>query len=172
MSKNVMQIIILFFVLVLAQIVCYKIMLFGLAVPIVFIYLILRLPINWHLNVALTIAFLMGLAVDITCNTPGLNALCCTLLAVFRYPIFSLYVSREDDMNVPTPSVESLGLGSYFRYMSTMVVIYATMLFFLQSIGMHNLPVTLARIGASSVLSIALILGLDSLVSTRREKRL
>lgn len=172
MNKTIVQLIVLFIVLVLAQVVCYKILLFNVAIPLVFIYLILRLPVNWNLNINLTIAFVMGLLVDITCNTPGMNALCCTLLAAVRYPVFALYVSREDDMSNPVPSVDTLGFGVYFKYMATMTVIFCTLLFFIQAFTIRNWPLTVMRIAASSLLTIILLLAIDSLVSTRREKRL
>ncbi len=172
MNKTILQIIVLFIVMILAQVVCYKILLFNVAIPIVFIYLILRLPINWNLNINLTIAFLMGLMVDITVNTPGMNALCCTLLAAVRYPVFALYVSRENEMSNPVPSVDTLGFNVYLKYMATLTVLYCTMLFTIQAFTIRNWPLTLGRIAASSLLTIILLLAIDSLVSTRREKRL
>lgn len=172
MTKTVLQLSLLFVVLVLVQVMCYKILLFGVAVPLVFIYLIMRLPVTWHMNITLTIAFVMGLIVDVFNNTPGMNALCCTLLAAFREPVFALFVPRENEMNNPIPCVDTLGFGSYLKYMSTLVVIFSAMIFLVQAFTLHNWPLTLLRIGASSLLTITLLLALDSLVSTRREKRL
>ena len=48
MTKTVIQFIVLFLVLVVLQLVCNKIVLFNVAMPVVFIYLILRLPVNLH----------------------------------------------------------------------------------------------------------------------------
>ena len=53
MTKTALQIAVLFIVLVLVQVMCYKILLFGIATPLVFIYLILRLPVTWHMNITL-----------------------------------------------------------------------------------------------------------------------
>lgn len=172
MTKTVIETALLFVALVLVQVLCYKILLFGVAIPLVFIYLILRLPITWHLNISLTIAFVMGTVVDIFNNTLGMNALCCTLLAALRDPVFALYVPRENEMSNPIPCVDTLGFGAYLKYMSTLVVIFCSLLFFVQAFTIHNWPLTLARIAGSSVLTIVLLLALDSLVSTRREKRL
>lgn len=172
MTKTIVQVAILFVVLTLLQVLCYKILLFGIAIPLVFIYLILRLPINWHTNIILTIAFLMGLTVDIFSNTPGMNALCCTLLATLRDPVFALYVPRENEMSNPVPCVDTLGFGVYLKYMATLVLLFSAMLFMVQAFTLHNWPLTLYRIGGSSLLTIILLLALDSLVSTRREKRL
>ena len=172
MTKTVIHFVLLAIVLVLVQVVFNKIILLGVAVPIVFIYLILRLPVNLATNWVLTIGFVLGLVVDIFGNTPGMNALSCTVLAALRYPVFNIYMPRVNDMNTPIPSVDSMGVGIYFKYMSTLVFIYCLLLFMIQAFTLHSVMLTLARVGASSVLSIVIILGLDSLVSTRREKRL
>lgn len=172
MTKTVIQFILLFLVLVVLQLVCNKIVLFNVAMPVVFIYLILRLPVNLHGGWVLTIAFFSGLIIDIFNNTPGMNALACTFLAAFRRPVFNAFVSREDDMNFPIPSVDSMGVSDYFKYMATLVTIYCILIFLIQAFTLHNILLTLVRIAASSVLSIIIIFGLDTLVSTRREKRL
>ncbi len=172
MTKTVIQFIVLFLALLLLQLVCNKIVLFNVAMPVVFIYLILRLPVNLHSGWVLTIAFFTGLILDIFNNTPGMNALACTILAAVRRPVINVFVSREDDMNIPIPSVDSMGAGDYFKYMATLVTLYCALIFLIQAFTLHNIALTLLRIASSSVLSIIIILGLDTLVSTRREKRL
>lgn len=172
MTKTVIQFILLFIVLTVLQLVCNKIVLWGVAMPVVFIYLILRLPVNLHGGWVLTIAFFSGLIIDIFDNTPGMNALACTLTAAVRRPVFNMFVSRENDMNIPIPSVDSMGIGDYFKYMATLVTLYCSLIFLIQAFSLHDIVLTLARIAASSALSIMIIFALDSLVSTRREKRL
>ena len=172
MTKTIVQFILLFLALMVLQLVCNKIILFNVAMPVVFIYLILRLPVNLHTGWVLTIAFVTGLVIDIFNNTPGMNALSCTIVAAIRRPVFNTFVSRENDMNIPIPSVDSMGVGDYFKYMATIVTIYCALVFLIQAFTLHNILLTLARIAASSVLSIIIIFGLDTLVSTRREKRL
>ena len=172
MTKTVIQFILLFIVLTVLQLVCNKIVLWGVAMPVVFIYLILRLPVNLHGGWVLTIAFFSGLIIDIFDNTPGMNALACTLMAAVRRPVFNMFVSRENDMNIPIPSVDSMGIGDYFKYMATLVTLYCSLIFLIQAFSLHDIVLTLARIAASSALSLMIIFALDSVVSTRREKRL
>jgi rod shape-determining protein MreD len=172
MTKTVIQFIVLFLAMLVLQLVCNKIVLFNIAMPVVFIYLILRLPVNLHGGWVLTIAFFSGLIIDIFNNTPGMNALACTIMAALRRPVFNLFVSRENDMNIPIPSVDSMGVSDYFKYMATLVTIYCTLIFLIQAFSLHNFALTVARIVGSSILSVIIIFGLDTLVSTRREKRL
>jgi hypothetical protein len=158
--------------LLVLQLVCNKIVLFNVAMPVVFIYLIMRLPVNLHGGWVLTIAFFTGLIMDIFNNTPGMNSLACTIMAAARRPVFNLFVSRENDMSIPIPSVDSMGVGDYFKYMATLTTLYCLLIFLIQAFTLHNFLLTLARIVGSSALSIIIIFGLDTLVSTRREKRL
>ena len=140
MKNTLFHFLILFIALLVAQVICSKIILFGVAMPIIYIYLILRLPLSYSLNWTLTIAFLFGLFVDMFNNTQGMNALACTVMTIMRRPV--------------------------------LVTIYCFVLFLTQAFTLHNIGLTLLRIIASSVLSILLIFGIDSLVSTDREKRL
>lgn len=172
MTKTVIQLVALAMVLILLQVLCSKIVLFGVATPIIFIYLILRLPVTLSRNWVYTIAFFMGLMIDIFNNTQGMNALACTLLAAVRQPVFRAFVPRQDDMTNPMPSIESLGLGVYLKYMSTMTLIYCALLFIIQLFTFSRFLHTLLHIVTSCALSIVLILAIDSLMSTRREKRL
>ncbi len=172
MTKTILQFVVIGILLILAQVICSKILLFGVATPFIFIYLILRLPVYFSKNWTYTIAFVLGFIVDLFGNTMGMNALACTLLAALRQPVYNAYFTRDDDTSNPMPSIAELGIGGYMKYMSTMVLIYCTALFLIQAFSLHNFPLTLLRIVASSALTILLLFGIDSLVSTQREERL
>lgn len=89
--------IVLMIVLVLAQVlVCNRIMLFGVAVAFVFIYVVVSLPMKLKTDWLLTWAFVSGLLVDVFVDTPGVNALSCTLLAMMKKPVLYAYIPRDD----------------------------------------------------------------------------
>lgn len=172
MTRNIIQFVILFFLLVLAQAICSKICLFNVAVPIIFIYFIIRLPLSLGVNWLMTLSFFIGLVIDIFNNSLGMNALSCVILAISKRPVFRLYFPREDDITDTIPSIDSLGLSVYFRFMSSLTLIYCALLFGIQAFSLMNISLTILRIAASSLLSIILILGIDSLSANHREKRL
>ena len=172
MTRNIIQFVILFFLLVLAQAICSKICLFNVVVPIIFIYFIIRLPLSLGVNWLMTLSFFIGLVIDIFNNSLGMNALSCVILAISKRPVFRLYFPREDDITDTIPSIDSLGLSVYFRFMSSLTLIYCALLFGIQAFSLMNIGLTLLRIAASSLLSIILILGIDSLSASHREKRL
>lgn len=171
MIKTIFEYAVLFVVMVLVQVICSHICLFGIAIPLIFIYFIIRLPLNLSVNWVMTLAFSIGLIIDMFNNTQGMNALACTTIAVLRFPIFSLYFSREEDLAHPIPSISTLGIGIYLKYLLSIVFVFCTLLFLIQSFSLHDIHLTLFRIVGSTILTTLLLFGIDSLYSTR-EKRL
>lgn len=171
MIKTILQFIVLFVALTLLQVVCNHICIFGVAIPVVYIYFLIRLPINLSVNWAMTLAFILGLTIDVFSNTQGMNALACVVATALRRPVFSLYFAREDDLPNPIPSIHTLGIGIYIKYLLSMVLIYCFFIFAIQAFTLHNVQITIMRIVASTTLSTLLIFGIDSL-DTKREKRL
>lgn len=166
MTKTFLSFLLLFVVLVLAQVTIFNhIWLFGLAMPLVFIYFIVSLPVTTPTNRMLTLGFMLGLTVDIFSNTAGLNALSCTILAGLRRPILRLYMPREDDMTNPMPSVKSIGAAAYTKYVLTMTVIYSIIYFIVDSAGIFNIVPTALRIIASSILTFILLMAVAGITS-------
>ena len=167
MSKTVLKFILLGIILVLAQVIVFNhICLFNVAVPLVFIYLILRLPITLSLNWLLTISFFLGLIVDIFSDTVS-----CTILAMCRRPILRLYVPREEDLTRPEPTMHSLGTATYLKYLLTMTLLYCTIIFLIEAFTFFNPVRLLLRIVFSTILSMAIMVGIDSFMTPRSEKK-
>ena len=173
MSKVALQFIILGLVLVLAQVLVFNhICLFNVGVPMVFIYLIVRLPVTLALNWVLTIGFFLGLIVDVFSDTYGMNAVACTVLAMIRRPVLRLYVPREEDLTRPEPSMLSLGAGVYMKDLLTLTLIYCALIFTIEAFTFFNPLQLLLRIIFSTLLSMIIMLGIDSIMTPRSEKRL
>lgn len=173
MLRTIIDFILLFIIMVTAQAVVFNhLVLWSVAMPIVFIYWLIRLPVTTGTNTTLTLAFLLGLTVDICSDTHGMNALTCTLAAALRLPILRLYFPREEDLTDPEPSVRSLGSGIYMKYLFTFVTVYCIMFFIVEAFTFFNPLRLVMRIVCSSIISFVIILAIDSLIHSRREKRL
>lgn len=172
MTKNALISILLFVVMVFLQIICNRICLFNIAVPFVFIYFILRLPLTLSVNWVLTLSFLIGLVVDIFSNTQGMFAMACTIIGGLRKPVFGLFYPREDEMSIPIPSIRTLGVGNYIKYMFTLTVLFCVCIYVIQLFAFNNLILMSLRIVGSSVLTAVILFGFDSIATTKREKRL
>lgn len=155
----------LFFVLVLIQVlICNHISLFNVAVPIVFIYFIIRLPIDMGVSKLLTLSFLIGLTVDLFSDTPGVNALDCTLLAAIKKPLLYAYVQKDDRTLHIYPSISTMGLSAYSKYILTFTAIYMVLMFSIEYFNLAYVKDIVIMSAASTVLSFILILGIDSLI--------
>lgn len=173
MNRTTIQFIILGFILLLTQVTVFNhICLFGVAVPLVFIYLIVRLPITIPVNALLTIAFFLGLTVDIFSDTYGMNTISCTILAMMRRPILRLYVPREEDLTRPEPSMYTLGTVTYLKYLLTMTLLYCILIFTIEAFTFFNPLRLVMLIVFSTILSMAIMVGIDSLMTPKSEKRL
>ncbi|MBO5779755.1 MAG: rod shape-determining protein MreD [Muribaculaceae bacterium] len=173
MSKTTFHIIFMFIILALLQVVVFnRICLFGVAVPFVFIYLFVKLPVNLNLKWVFTIGFLMGLIIDVFSNTQGMNALACTILCALRLPTLRLYFPREEEMVYPVPSSRTLGSGVFMKYVLTMTLCYCALFFVIESFTFFNPLRLVVKTIASTALTFLVIIAIDSLTSRSREKRL
>lgn len=165
MAKTTLHFTLLFLVLVAAQVIVFNhLCLFNVAVPMVFIYFLLRLPITLGSITVMTLGFLLGLTVDIFSDTAGMNALACTILAAIRMPLLHLYFPREEDLSSPEPSIRSLGMSVYLKYALTFTLIYCTIFFTLESFTFFSPERLFARIIGSTALTFILIICIDSLL--------
>ncbi len=157
----------LFLLLVLLQVLLLsRIALFGIVTPVVYIYFLLKLPIGRSPFYVIISGFLLGLVIDIFFNTPGMNAAATTIVAAFRRPIMNLFFERvQHDEFVPNIYNEA---GAFIRFTVFTVSLHLTLLFFIESFTLFNLVNTLLRVVTSVIVSVALILAMDSLTYKKK----
>lgn len=173
MDKTTFNYIATAFLLILAQVIVFNhICLFGVAVPFVFIYLIVKLPLTMPVYNVLTIAFLLGLIIDMFSDTPGMNSLACTVVAMSRKGILRLYFNREDDLIDPSPSVKSLGVAVYVKYLLSVTLVYSAIIFIIEGFMFFHPWRMLLKIVCSTLLTSAIISGISAISVRSREKRL
>lgn len=173
MSKTAFNLIIWAIVLIVAQAVVFNhICLWGFAVPFAFLYILLRLPLSLSKEWAFTIAFAVGLTIDVFSDTPGLNALSCTVLMALRRPVVRMYVPRGDELPTSYPSAKAFGAFTFMKYAFTMSLIYCIMVFMLEAFSVYDSTRLLISIASSAVLTTIIVICIDSLTAPRREKGL
>lgn len=137
----------------------------GYATPFFFIYFILKYNSGVSRNVLMIWAFLLGLAVDIFGNTPGMNAAAATVLAFMREPILRL-VTLRDSVEDFEPGIKSMGFSPFFRY-----ILLCTFLFVPftchRYFSFFNLPVLLLKILTDASITVICILCAEAI---RRKK--
>ncbi len=170
MNKTTLNMLLLTLALLAAQAVVFNnLVLFGVAVPMVFIYAIVAQSVTLGTNWSVTLGFLIGLAADVFADTYGVNAVSCTLLAFVRKPVFHLYVQRDEDPGDQLSNMRVMGVPAFMKYAATMVLIYCTVECIVEAFGVYHILRMLVRILASTVYTLLIIYALDSL-SLRRKR--
>ncbi len=152
-----------FLLLVLVQVlVLNHVHLLGYATPFMYVYFILMLPANVSKHALLVWGFFLGLAVDIFSNTPGMNAAATTFLAFMRPSLLSLFAPRDcaDDME---PSLKSMGIELFSRYVLTGVVLHHILLLIVESFSFFNIVSLSIKIISSALFTTLCILAMEGI---------
>ena len=162
----------LFVALVLLQVLIFNhILLFGVAVPLIFIYFIITLPIGINLYILYTLAFLLGFIIDVFSDTMGLNSLSCLLMSVVRSPVFYAYIPRDDETRFMYPSIRSMGWINYSKYLISMTAIYCFLVFVIEYMSFASFGMIMLMFVSSTVLTFFLLLAIESIFMAGIEKR-
>lgn len=133
-----------------------KILLFGCATPLLFIYFVLSLPRNCSRSASILWSFLMGLAVDVMSNTPGVAAASMTLIGAVKPPFLEIFIQHdsEDDL-VPTPSV--MGAGQYLYYSAALILLHNVVFFTLETFSFFDITGWLCDVFGSSLITLLFV---------------
>lgn len=117
------------------------------------------MPIGTNRNLVLVLAFLLGLTIDIFCNTPGQNAAATVFAAFMRRPVQGLFFAREDFEHF-IPSISTLGMA-FMKYTVVIVFIHELTLISISSFSYLNLMIILLRVLSSTFLTSILIYAIE-----------
>ena len=139
-----------------------------LVAPMVYIILILLLPIEYSQWKMLVAGLVVGVLMDITMGTVGLNTMVTLPIAFFRRPLLALFgghssMSKEEGI----PSVKRLGLR-FHRYFIVVVILHSLLFYLAEWLSFDNLGTLLLRIVCSTLCSLVL----DYIILTLFMKRL
>ena len=104
----------------------------------------------------LGVGLLLGVVMDMTMGTPGLNTLVTLPIAFFRRPLLYALtglspMSKEEGI----PSVKRLGVR-FHRYVIAMIVIHSVLFYFAEWLSFDNFGTLLLRILCSTLCSLIL----------------
>ncbi|MDR0961109.1 MAG: rod shape-determining protein MreD [Mediterranea sp.] len=147
--------------LVLIQVlVLNNIHLFGVATPLLYIYLLLKFESGTSRNGMMLWAFLLGFVVDVFSDTMGMNIIASVMLAFCQPTFLMLFVPRDMVDNI-VPSAKSMGFLPFFKYVTICVLVHHTTLFMVEFFSFAHLGLLLLRIITSSLLTIACIMAIE-----------
>jgi len=163
------RIIIRFVALVLFQVlILNNVALGGYVNPYLYVIFILWLPFTTERWLLLISAFLLGFSVDIFSNTIGLNAAASVLMAFARPFVISMISAGTEFEAGSRPSIRGQGMRWFLTYVTFLVLIHHTALFYLEIFRFSEFFSTLLRILLSSLFTVGLVM-LSEYLTIRRK---
>ena len=150
-------------VLVLLQVFFFNhIHLFGYATPFIYLYIVVKLSSDISRHALMLWAFLLGLLIDVFSDTPGMNAAAAVFLAFLRPTLLRLFVPRDTNETF-TPSIHTMGLSSFVKYLSMCVLFHHLLLFTIAFFSLASPLELLLRIVSSALLTVCCLLAVEGL---------
>ena len=156
---------VMFFVLFVVQVlVLNHIHLFGVGVPLLYVYFAITFRRNFPKWLVLVSCFLLGLVIDIFSNTPGLAASAMTLVGLAQVYLIELIVPRDSAEDMES-SIKALGMAKFATLSALLTALYCLVFFALEAFNFFNVLLWLAQSFVSTVLTMILILAIESVRS-------
>lgn len=152
--------------LFLQLVVMNNIRLFGLFIPVVYLYPLVFLPYLSPRWLTIALAGLTGLVMDMLMNTPGINMAGATLVGFLRQPILFAFTEEQelDDFNSPiSPSRYTMRFGKYLLYMLVLASIHITSVMLLEAFSSKLFLLVLPNIFGSILITMVVYVTFESL---------
>lgn len=141
-------------------------------VPYLYYLFILWLPFTMHRMALLGVGFLTGLLLDYFMMTPGLHTAACVLIAYVRPFLINLMIAKDaSELTYHEPSPRGMGWGPYFIYVFILTLLHHIYLVFLQWLDFGSFFSFLIKVGATTGISMLLILTVELLFPRRLKYR-
>lgn len=147
------------FLLLLQGVILNDINLFGgQAIPYMYIFFILMLPLETPRWLELLLGLLLGLGMDMFTNTIGIHASACVWLAFLR-PVYLKAIAPRDGYEFgQNPTISDLGLSWFLKYASLLIVAHHFWLFYVEVYSFKSFFSTFFRVILSSAFTLILVL--------------
>ncbi|WP_074761209.1 rod shape-determining protein MreD [Xylanibacter ruminicola] len=156
---------VMFVALLLAQVLILNhVHLLGVGTPLLYVYFAITFRRNFPKWLVLVSCFLLGLLIDVFSNTPGLAASTMTLVALAQTYLIDLVAPRDSAEDLEA-SAKVLGLSKFVTLSALLTLLYCLVFFALEAFNFFDVLLWLARSVISFVLTMVLILAVESVRS-------
>lgn len=147
-----------FIVVILLQVLLFnRLQIGGVCHPYVYILCLLMMPATLPHSVDMLIGALVGLTMDVFCNSMGIHMAACVLVMLLRPYMLGQMVNDKDRLNEEI-SMHSLGIETMIQYTVLLVLIHHLTVFLIASWSWSHIGFALLETTVSSLISIVLIL--------------
>lgn len=134
----------------------------GVCHPYIYLLCLLMFPITLPHSVDMIIGAVVGVVMDIFCNSLGIHMAACVLIMFIRPYLIGAIINDKDRLNEQI-SLHAIGFGAMLKYVSILVVIHHLTVFLLAAWSWSHIGFVLLETIVSSVITILLIIGYNAL---------
>ena len=168
--NDILQHTIRFFILVGIQIlVLNNVQISGYINPFVYILFIVLLPPKMPKSIVLILAFILGFTIDVFSDSYGIHSSATVLLAFLRPKVLTL-VSIKGGEDLEEIGIKQLRINRFFTYSGILCLTHHFTLFYLEAFRLNEFFDTFLRTLYSSIISILMILLIESLFSNKKSR--
>jgi hypothetical protein len=169
---GILRYIIWFIVLVLGQVLLFGHLEFGFGLHImIYPLFIIILPFDIKPILVMTLAFSLGILIDVFSNTFGLHASASVLIAYLRPELFRLFAPRDGYDILMKPSINDLGFRWFLSVCSIIIVIHHFWFFFLEYFKWSAWYKIVGNTIISSSITLFIVLALEILTSKKEVRK-
>lgn len=139
-----------------------QLQLLGVCHPYIYVLCLLMMPITLSHSADMIIGAVVGLIMDIFCNSMGIHTAACIFVMFIRPYLIGAIVNDKDRLNEQI-SLRSLGMEALLRYVVILVVIHHLIVFLLAAWNWAHIGFVLVETLVSSLVTISIIIGYNSL---------
>ena len=139
-----------------------QLQLLGVCHPYIYILCLLMMPVTLPHNVDMIIGALVGVVMDIFCNSLGVHTAACILIMFIRPYIISSMVNDIDRLNEAI-SMHVLGVENMIKYVLILVFVHHAVVFLLAAWSWSHIGFVLIETIVSGIISSFIIIGYNIL---------
>jgi len=152
-----------YIIIMLLQVLLFdQLQLWGVCHPYIYVLCLLMLPITLPHNVDMLIGAVVGVVMDVFCNTLGVHMASCILVMFVRPYLIGAIVSDKDRLNEQI-SMRAIGMSAMVKYVVIMVLLHHFTIFSLAAWSWHHMGFVILETIVSSIITILVIIGYNAL---------
>lgn len=139
-----------------------QLQLLGVCHPYIYILCLMMMPVTLPHNVDMIIGALVGVVMDIFCNSLGVHTAACILIMFIRPYIISSMVNDIDRLNEAI-SMHVLGVENMIKYVLILVFVHHAVVFLLAAWSWSHIGFVLIETIVSGIITSFIIIGYNIL---------
>ena len=150
--------ILLFAVVALLQIFFFNnLLLWSCFAPMVYVAFVIMLPLNASAIAVLLSGLAMGVTMDLTMGTAGLNTIATLAVSYLRRPILNLTLGADIVRDGGLPTMSRMGRYQFWQYITIVVVLHGVVFFGFEAFTTNYFWYQFLRFLVSSVASVIFV---------------